>query len=46
MMVSMFALFVTVTVAVFGRGMMKLIPILIGILCGYIPRHVYGHGQF
>lgn len=44
--VSMFALLVTVGIAVFGRGMMRLIPILIGIVCGYILAMAMGMVSF
>ena len=44
--VSMFALVVTVAIAVFGRGMMKLLPILIGIVCGYLLAMALGMVNF
>ena len=46
LVVSMFALLVTVSIAIFGRGMMKLIPILIGILCGYFMAMAMGMVNF
>ena len=46
LIVSMFALLVTVSMAVFGRGMMKLLPILIGILCGYFMAMAMGMVNF
>lgn len=46
LIVSMFALLVTVSMAIFGRGMMKLIPILVGILCGYFMAMAMGMVSF
>ena len=46
LIVSMFALIVTVAIAVFGRGMMKLLPILIGIVCGYLLAMALGMVNF
>ena len=46
LIVSMFALLITVGIAVFGRGMMKLLPILIGIVCGYLLALAMGMVNF
>ena len=46
LIVSMFALTITVAIAVLGRGMMKLLPILIGIVCGYLLAMTMGMVNF
>ncbi|MCK8825711.1 NCS2 family nucleobase:cation symporter [Fuchsiella alkaliacetigena] len=33
---AFFTLFVAIAVSVFGKGLIKVIPVLIGIICGYI----------
>ena len=42
LLLSGFTFAVTVLVAVFGSKMMKLIPILIGVVCGYIAAFLMG----
>jgi uracil permease len=44
--VSMVALFVTVFASLLGKGMFKLIPILLGIIAGYIVALIYGIVDF
>ncbi|QIM67117.1 uracil permease [Mannheimia granulomatis] len=42
LIISMATLITTLVVAVFAKGMMKLVPIMFGILVGYILSLVYG----
>lgn len=42
LLISMATLITTLIVAVFAKGMMKLVPIMFGILVGYILSLVYG----
>ena len=44
--ISMIALFVTVFFSLLGKGMFKLIPILAGIIVGYIVALIYGIVDF
>ena len=44
--ISMVTLAVTVSVSILGKGMMKLVPILIGIIAGYIVSLFYGIVEF
>ncbi len=44
--ISMIALFVTVFISLLGKGMFKLIPILAGIIIGYIVALFYGVVDF
>ncbi len=44
--ISMITLAVTILVSVLGKGMMKLVPILIGIIAGYIVSLFYGIVNF
>lgn len=44
--ISMLALFVTVFISLLGKGMFKLIPILVGIIIGYIASLLYGIVDF
>lgn len=46
LMISMATLITTLIVAVFAKGMMKLIPIMFGILVGYILSIFYGIVDF
>ncbi len=42
MIVSMSALFTTLIVATFGRGLFRLLPIMAGVVVGYIVANFYG----
>lgn len=44
--VSMVALFVTVFVSLLGKGLFKLIPILCGLIAGYVVALIYGIVDF
>ncbi|MCP3867661.1 MAG: uracil-xanthine permease [Gammaproteobacteria bacterium] len=46
MIISMLTLAATVTAAAFGKGMMRLIPILTGILVGYLLSLAFGIVKF
>ena len=46
MVISMVALFVTVFASLIGKGFLKLIPILLGIISGYIVALFYGLVDF
>lgn len=46
MLVSFFSLAVTVTVAIYGRGMLRLLPILSGIGAGYLLSLILGIVDF
>lgn len=46
MIIAAIALLGTVATAVFGRGVMKLVPILAGLAAGYITALAFGHVSF
>lgn len=46
MIIATIALLGTVATAVFGRGVMKLVPILAGLAAGYLSALAFGHVSF
>lgn len=46
MIIATIALMGTVATAVFGRGVMKLVPILAGLAAGYLSALAFGHVSF
>nr|WP_207063167.1 uracil-xanthine permease family protein [Motiliproteus sp. SC1-56] len=46
LVISMISLLVTVVVAVFARGMLRLVPILVGLVAGYVTAMMYGIVSF
>jgi len=46
LIISMASLFVTIMITLLGRGMIKLIPILFGIITGYIIAYFFGLVDF
>ncbi|MCW8883739.1 MAG: uracil permease, partial [Motiliproteus sp.] len=46
LVISMLALLATVATAVFSKGMMRLVPILVGLIVGYVTALLYGIVDF